>query len=55
MTFLFGPVKPVDFYVRIKRIAKWNLLSAKRSTFPFYDDSPPAGRSYGRARIHRVT
>jgi hypothetical protein len=35
-------VQALNFYSRIKGTAKWNLLAAKRRTFPFHDDSLPA-------------
>lgn len=35
-------VQALNFYVRIKGVGPWTLLAAKRATFPFSDDTPPA-------------
>ena len=35
-------VQALNIYMRIKGVGPWTLLAAKRSTFPFSDDTPPA-------------
>ncbi len=35
-------VQAINLYMRVKGVANWTLIAAKRTTFPFSDDTPPA-------------
>ena len=35
-------VQAINIYMRVKGAANWTLIAAKRTTFPFNDDTPPA-------------